>query len=192
MQQKVSLILACTFSGGIGYKGEIPWYIPSDLKKFRAITTKCADENKINAVIMGRKTWESLSKPLANRLNIVITSNPYYKIKNDNVIVVHSIIGALCCANRPYIENIFIIGGENIYNTFLQIDMYLKMIDKIYLSLLFYDNNIITDKHIDIESILTNFRLQKDIQYKNEHDNRQFASYICTPYLQKDLAQKCF
>ena len=123
MQQKVSLILACTLNGGIGYNGKIPWYIPSDLKKFRAITTKCVDENKINAVIMGRKTWESLSKPLANRLNIVITSNKYYKVENENVIVVHSIIAALYCANKPYIENIFIIGGANIYNTFLQTDL---------------------------------------------------------------------
>jgi dihydrofolate reductase len=192
MQQKVSLIVACTFDGGIGYDGEIPWYIPSDLQKFRAVTTKCVDPNKINAVIMGRKTWESLSKPLANRLNIVISSNPYYKIENENVIVVHSIIGALCCANRPYIENIFIIGGANIYNTFLQKDMFYKVIDKIYLSLLFYDNNIITDKHIDIESILINFKLQKDKQYKNEHDNRLFASYICTPYATKRHDTKMF
>jgi dihydrofolate reductase len=183
MFQKVSLVLACTFDGGIGNNGNIPWYIPADLKKFREITTKCVDNQKINAVIMGRKTWESLRKPLVNRLNIVITSNKYYKTKYDNVIVVHSIIAALHCADRAYVENIFVIGGANIYNTFLQNKFCYNMIYKIYLSLLFYDKNIVTDTYVDIESIFKNFRLQKDIQYKKENDKREFASYICTPIL---------
>lgn len=183
MFRKLSLILACTFDGGIGCDGKIPWYLPTDLKKFKEITTKCVDKQKINAVIMGRKTWESLGKPLANRLNIVITSNKYYNTKYDNVIVVHSIIAALHCADRAYVENIFVIGGANIYNMFLQNKLYYNMVYKIYLSILFYDKNITTDIYVDIESILKKFRLQKDIQYKKESDDREFASYICTPIL---------
>lgn len=184
---KISLILACTLDGGIGYDNKIPWYIPSDLRKFKTITTKCKHKNKINAVIMGRKTWESLNKPLANRLNIVVTSNPYYKVNDDNVTVTHSVIAAIHCAKKAYVENVFVIGGTDIYNLFLESEIYYSLIDKLYLSVLFYDNYMATNKKINIDSIFHKFKLFKDPAYKSESDNREFASYICVPTLQKYL-----
>jgi dihydrofolate reductase len=54
-----SIILACTLEGGIGYNNIIPWDIKSELYLFKQITTGCVDNFKSNAVIMGRKTWES-------------------------------------------------------------------------------------------------------------------------------------
>ena len=72
--KNISLILACTFEGGIGYNNDLPWYIKSDLKKFKDITSKTLDSSKQNAIIMGSKTYMSLpKKELPNRVNIVLT-----------------------------------------------------------------------------------------------------------------------
>lgn len=77
------LIIACDPNGGIGYKNKLPWTkIQGDLPRFKQLT-----QNKI--VVMGRNTWESLPvKPLKNRINYVLTTNPYtipYKVDNDIV-----------------------------------------------------------------------------------------------------------
>ena len=64
----ISLIAAIDRNGVIGSDGDLPWSIPSDLKKFREITS-----NK--PIIMGRKTWDSIGRPLPNRDNIVISKN---------------------------------------------------------------------------------------------------------------------
>ena len=70
-------ILACTHNGGIGLNGKLPWRLKEDMKLFKRITTTIQnpnDEGKQNAVIMGRKTWESIPnkfRPLPNRINII-------------------------------------------------------------------------------------------------------------------------
>ena len=78
MPDNFRIIVATTVDGGIGRDGALPW--PSnrtDMMFFRNITTQRVDPEKVNAVIMGRRTWESLgSKPLPHRLNICITSRP--------------------------------------------------------------------------------------------------------------------
>ncbi|MEM1175177.1 MAG: dihydrofolate reductase, partial [Pseudomonadota bacterium] len=62
----ISLIVAASSNGVIGVDGDLPWRLPDDLKRFKALTTG-------KPVIMGRKTWESIGRPLPNRQNIVIT-----------------------------------------------------------------------------------------------------------------------
>jgi dihydrofolate reductase len=75
MANHFTIIAATSPSGGIGINGQLPWRNKTDMKYFRNLTTQRIDETKINAVIMGRKTCESLNyKPLPNRLNICITS----------------------------------------------------------------------------------------------------------------------
>lgn len=70
--KQISLILACTFDGGIGYENKIPWHIKSDLKKFKNITSNTINNLKQNAVIMGSKTYTSLPcNNLENRINII-------------------------------------------------------------------------------------------------------------------------
>lgn len=71
---KFSVVFARDYNGGFGYKNTIPWKIPGDLKLFKVITSSNS-EGKINNLIMGRKTWESLPKALPNRREIVITRN---------------------------------------------------------------------------------------------------------------------
>ena len=191
--RSVSLIVACTNSGGIAYNNEIPWHIPSDLEKFKKVTTMSLFPEKKNAVIMGRNTWESIGKRLPDRLNIVVTSDYNYYIKDKRVIVAHSIMSALEYCNKPYVERIFIIGGTSLYNAFLVKEAYLKMVDRIYMSVMFYDKTHVVNKFIDIDSVYKNFELVKDAEYQKEAKHRLFASYICFPKKsQEHLAQKCF
>lgn len=73
---KLNLIVAmCNSNRGIGINGEIPWRLPKDMKHFANVTTFTKDPKKINAVIMGRLTWQSIPKqfrPMPNRLNVFV------------------------------------------------------------------------------------------------------------------------
>ena len=102
----VSIIAAVSENGVIGVDNKLPWYIPDDLKRFKKLT-------KGNVVIMGRKTYESIGKPLPDRLNIVITRNKSLTI--PGCIVVNSIAQAIKKAGND--KEIFIIGGGEIYNS---------------------------------------------------------------------------
>ena len=104
-------ILSADNNWGIGYGNSLLIKIPGDMKRFRQITTG-------NCLIMGRKTLESFpqSRPLENRVNIVLTNNKDYKV--DGAIVVHSIEDALSEAKKTGKE-IYIIGGETVYRQFL-------------------------------------------------------------------------
>ena len=72
-----SLVVAATQKGGIGLKNDLPWpKLKGDMSFFRDLTSTCDDENKMNAVILGRKTWESIPtkfRPLPGRINIVLS-----------------------------------------------------------------------------------------------------------------------
>jgi len=114
MYSDLSLIVAMTEERVIGNNNTLPWNIPSDLNRFRKITIG-------HPVIMGRKNWESLSemrRPLRHRSNIVLTRREDYEAKG--ALVAHSIKEAyLLARNTPGADEIFIIGGEEIYQQFL-------------------------------------------------------------------------
>ena len=116
------IVAAVEHSQGIGYNGKLPWEnIPKDLEHFRLVTTKTTDNNKQNAVIMGRKTWESLPdkyRPLPNRLNVILTrQNNIPDDLNNNTVYFSDFEKALSfLSDNNDIENIFVIGGEQIYN----------------------------------------------------------------------------
>jgi dihydrofolate reductase len=84
---KVNLIVAaCGKSFGIGCNGELPWRLRSEMKYFAETTSKTKDPNKRNAVIMGRKTWESIPskfRPLKSRLNIVLSHQANYILGDE-------------------------------------------------------------------------------------------------------------
>ena len=181
--QNLSVILACNFNGGIGYKNEIPWNIPEEMKKFRDITTSTHHPDKKNAVIMGRKTWSSLKKSLPNRLNVVITSHRDFKSTDNETIVSNSIKDAITvCRQNHDIEKIFIIGGSGIYNEVIK-NCALYNVEKIYLSVIFYDkeSRLNYDTYVNIKTIFKKFDIYKDINYSQHADNRLFASFVCFP-----------
>lgn len=108
----MNIIVAVDENWAIGYQNELLVRIPADQRFFRLETTD-------KAIIMGRKTFESFPgrQPLKNRLNIVITSNKNYKIKD--AVVVHSIEEALDAVKDYKSDDIFVIGGASIYKKML-------------------------------------------------------------------------
>lgn len=116
MTLPISIIVAVAENGVIGSDGDMPWKLSSDLKRFKAITTG-------NPIIMGRKTFESIGRPLPNRYNIVISRNKNYS--PDGVIVVSSVSEAISVAQKWGKANvsseICILGGGEIYRQFLDL-----------------------------------------------------------------------
>lgn len=104
----VTIIVAMTKNRTIGKNNQIPWHLSEDLKNFKRITTN-------NTVIMGRKTFDSIGKPLPNRNNIVISRTPQ---EIPGVVVCNSIPDAIKTA-KEYNKEIFIIGGATIYEAAL-------------------------------------------------------------------------
>ena len=107
----------------IGKNNKIPWHIPGELKRFRAITMG-------KPIIMGRKTFESIGKPLDGRENVVLTNNKSYKqagVKSYNNI-------SEVISDFTNYDEIFIIGGSEIYALVLPLahKLYVTKIDKIY------------------------------------------------------------
>ena len=113
----LTIVVALDDCNGIGRDNTIPWHIKNDLKFFRYVTTQKIDSNKQNAVIIGRKTYETFPKPLPNRLNIVVSSNRSLPNLNyPNVIRVDTFNDAINRAkDDSTVENIFIAGGVSIY-----------------------------------------------------------------------------
>ena len=103
--KKLALIVAVSDNGVIGVDGQLPWHIPEDLKYFKANTTG-------HAIIMGRKTYDSIGRPLPKRRNIVVTRNPDLKI--NGVEVVNSLQAAIVLA-RTEDDEPRIIGGSSLY-----------------------------------------------------------------------------
>jgi dihydrofolate reductase len=106
----MNVIVAVNSDWGISYKGEQTAVIPEDRRYFREITDG-------GIVIMGRKTFESIGKPLPNRKNIVLTNNLNYKAKG--VIIVHNMDQALSKIPNNSFHKVYIIGGAEVYNMFL-------------------------------------------------------------------------
>lgn len=103
----LSIIVAKAKNNMIGKDNKLIWNLPADLKHFKELTTG-------HTIIMGRKTFESLGRVLPNRKHIVFSQNPDFKVKDENVQVVHSMLEI-----QEYIESkeeSFVIGGSMIYN----------------------------------------------------------------------------
>jgi dihydrofolate reductase/thymidylate synthase len=112
-----SIIAAFDSQYGIGKKGQLPWELPSDLNHFKEITTTVTNPAKKNAVIMGRKTWESLPqkfRPLPGRVNLVLSKEGKLEVPSG-VLCSPSLEDALSRLSSSDIENIFVIGGAQIF-----------------------------------------------------------------------------
>jgi len=130
---KVKLIVATDKCSGISKNNKMPWYLKKDFQWFKFFTTHTIHPNKFNAVIMGRKTYESLPKrPLKSRLNIVLSKSH----KFNSVPTFETYAEATqFLLNEDNIESIFIIGGESVYKQIL--DQFI--LDEIYITRIDYD-----------------------------------------------------
>lgn len=204
-----SIVVASTQQGGIGLNGNLPWpNLKNDMLHFKTITTEINNKenniNKLNVVIMGRKTWDSIPskfKPLNNRINIILTrniqllidNNKQYNINqyNSNVYASNNLNTALELCNSdvlsPHVADIHIIGGAQLYNEALQH----KLCNIIYYTNIL-NNNIICDTYIqpidrtvydltDISDLITENNITYQYHtYKRKyiHDEMQYINLI--------------
>jgi dihydrofolate reductase len=117
----VALIAAVARNGVIGIDNRLPWRLPDDMKRFRALTMG-------HSVIMGRKTFESIGAPLSGRQNIVVTHRPDFRATGCEI--ARSLPDAISRATLP--EPVFVIGGEALYRAALTLAdlLYLTEIDR--------------------------------------------------------------
>ena len=101
---QISIIVAMASNRAIGINNQLPWHLPADLKHFKSVTMS-------KPIIMGRKTYESIGRPLPGRTNIVITRNPDWSA--EGVEVAGSVDDAIACAGD--VPEVMIIGGAEIY-----------------------------------------------------------------------------
>lgn len=120
----VAMIVAAAKNGVIGLNNQMPWHLPEDLKYFRRVTMG-------KPVIMGRKTFESIGKPLPGRLNIVISRQKDVALP-EGVVLQASVEDAICYAKQyakeQGVNEVMVIGGEQIYRACM------PMADKLYLT----------------------------------------------------------
>ncbi|MFZ1813929.1 MAG: dihydrofolate reductase [Rhizobiaceae bacterium] len=108
---ELALVVAMADNGIIGAEGGLPWRLPSDLKRFKATTMG-------KPIVMGRKTWESIGKPLPGRINIVISRDPDFRAVGADVVrslddaITLASVRARCLAG---IQEVCVIGGGQIY-----------------------------------------------------------------------------
>ncbi len=153
----ISLIAAVAKKNIIGNDNKLLWHLPADLKHFKEITSG-------NTVIMGRKTFQSIGKPLPNRKNIIITRQE--KFKAEGAEVFHHLKAAIeSCAGEP---EVFIIGGGEIYRQAINIA------DKIYLTRI--DASFEGDTKFP-EFSLSEWRLTKYIRHRADEKNKYDYSY---------------
>jgi len=136
----LSIIVAVSENGVIGLNNQLIWRLPDDLKRFKQLTLG-------HPMIMGRKTFESIGKPLPGRQSIIITRDENFSF--EGTIVAHSLEEAVDEAKKSGADEAFIIGGGDIYNQVQDIA------DKLY----------ITEVHTDTEGDAF-FKIQKPDLWK--------------------------
>lgn len=117
-QPRITLIAAVAKNGVIGAGNSLPWRLPEDLKRFKALTLG-------HPIVMGRKTWESLGRPLPGRTNIVVSRNADFAAAGAQR--VGSLAEALTAAAATDSDEVFIIGGAEIYRQALPLAQRLQL-----------------------------------------------------------------
>ncbi len=145
----ISIIACLGKNNAIGRDNKLLWHIPDDLKHFKKITTG-------NVIVMGRKTYESIGKPLPNRTNIIITRDKQYRA--DGCLIKHSLDKIIEEAKTYKDKEIFIIGGGQIY------EQALPYTDKLYLS--------IVDDKPDADTFFPDYSEFRNIISEEEHEQR--------------------
>ncbi|RDI46503.1 dihydrofolate reductase [Aquicella lusitana] len=121
----LSAIAALSENRVIGKNNQLPWHLPADLKHFKALTTG-------HPIVMGRKTYDSIGKPLPQRTNIIMTRDSSFQAPGCRI--VNSIEEAKAVAEKEQAEELFIIGGAQIYSQLLPITqrLYLTIVHQMF------------------------------------------------------------
>lgn len=170
---RVSMILCVDKNNGLGKNNNIPWKSKLDMSFFKKTTIG----NNKNVVLMGFNTFKSIGlKPLKDRMNIVLTKNNYSDA-HDNLIYFKNVDDVLLFlhANNKRFEELFIIGGNQIYKKFLE----LKIISTIYLNII--DDSYDCDCSFDTKNIEYNYQLVSSFG-KVDHINDKYVNVFFKQY----------
>ncbi len=161
---KLTIIVAFAENQVIGKDNQLIWHLPNDLKRFKALTTG-------HPIIMGRKTFESIGKPLPNRENIVLTRDAHWNQEGVNVFhTKEAILNYL----KP-LDHAFVIGGAEIYNLFLN--------DADFLEITYVNTKIDGDAFFP----LINYeKWEKIHEFSHEKDEKHPFSYKFVTFSRKD------
>ncbi len=160
---KIIIIAALANNGIIGNKNQLIWHLPNDLKRFKMLTTG-------HTIVMGRKTFESLGRPLPGRENIVLTHQK--KWKREGIKVFHTKRAVLDYTKEK--EKIFVIGGAEIYQLFLK--------QAHILEITYVDTMAIGDARFPIINY-ENWKLVRE--FLHEKDEKHIFSYKFATYQRK-------
>ena len=105
---RITLVAAVAENGVIGRDGALPWRLSGDLRRFRELTTG-------HHVVMGRRTWESIGRPLPGRTNVVLSRDPFFRPEHASVVVEPSLEDAIEHARLAGDTELFVIGGAEVY-----------------------------------------------------------------------------
>jgi dihydrofolate reductase len=123
MSDIAAVVAAAASNRGIGAGGDLVWRLPGDMAHFKRVTSVPPSPSQTNAVIMGRKTWESIPpkfRPLDNRLNVIL-SRTSYTCDNEDVLVCSSLEEAMEKLNKmENTGNVYVIGGGQVYKESLE------------------------------------------------------------------------
>lgn len=161
---RIALIWAMASNRVIGRDNKLPWYLPNDLKYFKQVTTG-------KPVIMGRKTYDSIGRPLPNRTNIVVTRDAGFQA--EGVKVVHSLDDAIELAEAECLvggsEEVIVMGGAQIY------ELALPRADRLYVTLVHAE--VEGDAHFP-EVDLNAYQERAREDYKAEGPNPYDYSFV--------------
>jgi len=120
----ISAIVAKAKNNVIGKDNDIPWYLPADLKYFKRVTTG-------HHIIMGRKVYQSIGKPLPKRTNVIVTRNPFFIV--SNCFIANSIEEGINIAQENSDDEVMIIGGGEIYKQTMDLwdKLYITEVDAV-------------------------------------------------------------
>ena len=178
---KLCAIVAVENSGGIGIKNSLPWKISEDMTMFREITIG----NGNNAIIMGRKTHESIGMFLGKRENIIITRNktyksPIQKMSTNNVkpVIFNDVEDCLNYTKEKMFDTVWVIGGEEIYSLFL------SQLDDIYITHVMKD--IDCDAYFPIDCVKDNYSLLSATrEIVTDHKDQKLCEIVFKQYSRK-------
>jgi len=159
--KKLSIIVAAAKNRVIGINNTLPWHLPEDLKRFRALTMG-------HHIIMGRKTYESLGRLLPGRTTVIVTRNKDYKV--EGALVANSLEAAITLCKDD--DEIFLIGGAELYQDGL------KLSDKLYITEL--------DLQVDGDAHFPQYPAEEWQQVSREaHTSEQGLSFSYVTYQRK-------
>lgn len=170
----INVIVCANQYGQIGYKGKLIYNIPEDMKRFKQITST-NQYNLKNFVVMGRRTFEEIGKPLPNRINIVVSSRTQEFFPKDVTVVpsLERVINHYMTGEQQ--KELFLLGGQQIFEEAFR----MGVVDCVYLTMVHDKQKRKADTYIDLNWINNFTLIDSEKHYSDKYDcEYEFLTYI--------------